>query len=226
MMKQLPWHPWSGCSPISPTCLNCYAVPESGDLVQQTRRGPVWNGTLRFNEDQIALPARTARPSYFQVCPHGDVFHENAPDDWIDRVFDEMKRERGHFYAVLTKRGDRMLKYLRERYNELRQVPAHIAIGVSVERQLEANQRIPALVNAPAQSKYLTVFAPLGPIDFNAIPGVSKRNLRTIKQAMIGSGWLTAPNPQVEEECARALRALGIVVTVSSLSEDVARRGF
>ncbi len=126
-MKHLAWHPWSGCSPVSPSCLNCYAVPASGDLVHQTARGPIFNGRLTFNEALIDLPRQTEDRAEFQVCPHGDTFHENAPDAWLDSLFDVMESEDRHVFGVNTKRGDRMLTYLTARYGSGK-APGHEAV--------------------------------------------------------------------------------------------------
>lgn len=60
MAETVAWHPWSGCSPISPSCTNCYAVPrEKGELVDLTERGFVFNGKLRFNEKELLLSVLT-----------------------------------------------------------------------------------------------------------------------------------------------------------------------
>ncbi|WP_353640933.1 DUF5131 family protein [Mesorhizobium sp. WSM2239] len=225
--RRLPWHPWTGCSPISPSCLNCYAVPETGDLVVQTRRGPVWNGRLRFNEGEIDLPRRTPPHAYFDVCPHGDAFHESAPDAWLDRVFAVMEAERYQRFVVMTKRADRMLSYLSARYYGGRRAPGHIAFGVGVERQLEANQRIPALLAAPAQTKYLTVYALLGPLDLDAIPGVDRAALRQFCQVIVGEGWLT---PSADSDwyapVVETIKAIGVPIMQSDLLADAERRGY
>lgn len=41
-----------------------------------------------------------------------DLFHENVPDDWVDRVFAIMALTPQHTYQVLTKRADRMREYV------------------------------------------------------------------------------------------------------------------
>ncbi|RMA42155.1 DUF5131 family protein [Rhodophyticola porphyridii] len=42
----------------------------------------------------------------------GDLFHEDAPNDWIDRVFAVMAMASHHTFQVLTKRSARMRDYL------------------------------------------------------------------------------------------------------------------
>jgi protein gp37 len=46
------------------------------------------------------------------VCAHGDLFHEDVPDEWIDRVFAVMALAPQHTFQVLTKRAERMAKYM------------------------------------------------------------------------------------------------------------------
>jgi len=41
-----------------------------------------------------------------------DLFHEQVPDEFIDRVFAVMALAPWHTYQVLTKRPDRMLAYM------------------------------------------------------------------------------------------------------------------
>jgi protein gp37 len=225
-MKQLAWHPWSGCSPVSPSCLNCYAVPASGDLVHQTARGPIFNGKLKFNEAQISVPADTPAPACFVVCPHGDTFHENAPDAWLDRVFDVMEREDRHIFSINTKRGDRMLGYLTARYDRGR-APAHIDFGIGAERQKEANERVAALMSAPVTIRHITFFALQGPIDVHAIPGVDAAELKTVHRVHVGDGWLTASaNPAWSRKVIEDFRDLGVRVFEDVLLESAALRGF
>lgn len=225
--KEIAWHPWSGCSPISPSCLNCYRVPEDGDMVRKTARGPIFNGKLTFNEAQIDLPRKTPGSHLFQVCPHGDAFHENAPDAWLDQVFDMMESEDRHTFAVVTKRGERMLSYMKTRYGE-RLAPAHIFLGVLAERQYEADARIAALIAAPAASKYAIFYCLMGPIDIFAIPGADAYQLGKLKAVQIASdGWA---KESIEDEWADKVAAdfqrLGITASRHVLADDIATRGY
>lgn len=115
------WNPITGCSVVSPGCTNCYAMKLAGGRLQHhhtregltnpSKAGPVWNGQVRFNKDQLALPLRWTRPRRIFVCAHGDLFHESVPDEWIDRVFAVMALCSQHTFQVLTKRPERMRAY-------------------------------------------------------------------------------------------------------------------
>jgi protein gp37 len=115
------WNPITGCSIVSAGCTNCYAMKLAGTrlkdhptrigLTSPSNAGPVWNGKVRFNESMLDQPLRWKRPRRIFVCAHGDLFHENVPDKWIDRVFAVMALAPRHNFQVLTKRPERMLEY-------------------------------------------------------------------------------------------------------------------
>lgn len=116
------WNPITGCSVVSPGCTNCYAMklagtrlkdhPSRAGLTDDSKAGPVWNGQVRFNESWLDQPLRWKKPRQIFVCAHGDLFHENVPDEWIDRVFAVMALAPQHTFQVLTKRPERMRSYL------------------------------------------------------------------------------------------------------------------
>lgn len=116
------WNPITGCDVVSPGCTNCYAMKLAGGrlkhhwsrkgLTVASRSGPVWNGEVRFNEVWLEQPMRWTKPRMIFVCAHGDLFHEDVPDEWIDRVFAVMALCPQHTFQVLTKRPERMHKYL------------------------------------------------------------------------------------------------------------------
>jgi protein gp37 len=123
----------------------------------------IWTGKVNISEARLAIPGRTAQPTEFSVCPHGDLFHENVPWSWIDRVFAEMESCSRHGFHVLTKRAARLRDYARSRY-----FPRNIIVGVSCERQPEVDTRVPILQSTPAVRRSLTLYPVLGPIDISA----------------------------------------------------------
>ncbi|MCB1476593.1 MAG: phage Gp37/Gp68 family protein [Rhodobiaceae bacterium] len=119
------WNPVTGCTVLSPGCTNCYAMklagtrlqhhPSRAGLTTMTKAGPVWNGKVRFNEEWLTQPLRWKRPRMIFVCAHGDLFHEDVPDEWIDKVFAVMALCPHHIFQVLTKRSARMRAYMSSR---------------------------------------------------------------------------------------------------------------
>lgn len=74
----------------------------------------MWTGEVRFNEQWLDQPLRWKRPRRIFVFAHGDLFHENVPDEWIDRIFAIMALAPQHTFQVLTKRAERMYHYFED----------------------------------------------------------------------------------------------------------------
>jgi protein gp37 len=220
------WQPITGCSLVSPGCTNCYAMklagtrlkhhPSRAGLTRDTKVGPVWTGEVRFNEQWLTDPLRWRRPRRIFVCAHGDLFHEDAPDEWIDRVFAVMGLADWHTLQVLTKRSARMLAYCNDpktpdrvdaAMNDL--APAHwckrefedaggwplpnVWLGVSAEDQQRADERVPDLLATPAAVRFVSAEPLLGPIDFRPYVG------RIISDAMGGyEPELLTPHPRLD----------------------------
>ena len=197
------WNPVTGCSLASPGCTNCYAmklaggrlrhVPSRAGLTQASKAGPVWTGEVRFNEDALAQPLRWRRPRRVFVCAHGDLFHENVPDEWIDRVFAVMALAPQHTFQVLTKRAARMRGYFAGHpavriWRQTRDfnLPGrgeiltmdgrakflplpNVWLGVSVEDQARADERVPDLLATPAAVRFLSCEPLLGAVNLNAV---------------------------------------------------------
>ncbi|TIL54349.1 phage Gp37/Gp68 family protein [Mesorhizobium sp.] len=199
------WNPITGCSIVSPGCVHCYAMKLAGTrlkhiesrkgLTRETAIGPVWTGEVRLNEKWLDQPLRWKQPRRIFVCAHGDLFAENVPDDWIDRVFAIMALAPQHTFQVLTKRAKRMREYLTQRDagQRLRADAVEVAgwnmvmqgqighakptiwplpnvwLGVSAERQKEADDRVPELLATPAAIRFISAEPLLGRIDFGKI---------------------------------------------------------
>lgn len=188
------WNIITGCDIESLGCIHCYAMllagtrlrnhPSRAGLTKQAANGAhVWTGEVRFNEQWLDQPTRWTRPRNVFVCAHSDLFHPSVPDEWIDKIFAVMARAREHTYQVLTKRAKRMHDYLSNpdapgrilkashevsicAMAELSQWPlSNVHVGVSVEDQQRANERIPWLLLAPAAVRWISAEPLIGPLD-------------------------------------------------------------
>lgn len=161
--------------------------PSRAGLTVQTQAGPVWNGQVRFNEKWLDQPLRWRRPRRIFVCAHGDLFHEAVPEDWIDFVFAVMAEAPQHTFQVLTKRPARALAYLTaaarrafvdEKICDLAAEGRvhgegwdgvwplqNVWLGVSVEDQAAADERIPLLLQCPAMVRWISAEPLLGRVD-------------------------------------------------------------
>lgn len=192
------WSPITGCSVYSPGCTHCYAMTLAGGrlrnhwsrqgLTRPSAAGPVWTGEVRFNELWLDQPLRWRKPRMVFVCAHADLFHEDVPDEWIDRVWTVMAiahLERGHTFQVLTKRADRMRRYLTaDRSTQLGRAAealgysgpfeslsrtAGIWLGVSCEDQKRLDERVHELLQTPAAVRWVSAEPLLGPLDFDPL---------------------------------------------------------
>lgn len=197
------WNPVRGCSIVSAGCANCYAMRQahrfSGPgqpyeyLTKMTKSGPVWIGKVQLVPELLSQPLRWRKPRRVFVNSMSDLFHEDVPDDFIDRVWMVMTQARRHVFQILTKRPERMRKYLsrfrpdgegwitrdgaramgKPRSGPLiadnNWPPKNIWLGVSVERQREADERIPLLLQTPAAVRFVSLEPLLGPIQLTGI---------------------------------------------------------
>ena len=233
------WNPITGCSVVSPGCTNCYAMRLAGTrlkhhasrewLTREGKAGPVWTGEVRFNEQWLDQPLRWKKPRRIFVCAHGDLFHESVPYEWIDQVFAIMALAPQHTFQVLTKRADRMQKYLSvhrwqiwaaigRAMNPVRwcalppiiggdctPVP-NVWLGVSVENQARANERIPLLLKTPAAVRWISAEPLLGPIDFKEVPNFNRPAILHQKWWVVAGGESGTGARPMHPDWARTLR--------------------
>ncbi|MCC6224720.1 MAG: DUF5131 family protein [Thermoleophilia bacterium] len=81
-----------------------------------------WNPVL------LDQPLRWSRPRRIFVNSQSDLFHPDVPDTFIDQIFSVMARASQHTFQVLTKRPDRMAKYLSDLATQRRVADAICAI--------------------------------------------------------------------------------------------------
>jgi protein gp37 len=206
------WNPIVGCSIVSPGCTNCYAMRMAARIIamagtrnvgvhydktiKDVKGKPVWTGIVKQAPDHIlSEPLHRRKPTTYFVNSMGDLFHEDCPDEWIDRVFAIMALCPQHTFQVLTKRAERMREYCSTlgRHHEVDRISLamkrlhaesgygangamytlgnggwhfkNVWLGVSAERQQEADERIPHLLQTPAAVRFVSAEPLLGPID-------------------------------------------------------------
>ncbi|MEM1209248.1 MAG: phage Gp37/Gp68 family protein [Planctomycetota bacterium] len=73
-----------------------------------------WNRKMVTLDDRLADPLSWRKPARVFVNSESDLFHEDVPFEFIDRVFAVMALTPQHTYQVLTKRPERMAAYLNQ----------------------------------------------------------------------------------------------------------------
>ena len=185
------YNPIVGCTRKSEGCRNCWSERflarfgkikghKMEGISRFTEDGPRWSGEVRFVEEALNEPLKWRKPSKIFVCSTSDLFHENVKDEWIDNIFTVMAVARQHTFQVLTKRPERMLEYLSVKrletiyglWHAYSGAPAeadawplpNVWLGVSVEDQKTADERIPLLLKTPAAVRWISAEPLLGPI--------------------------------------------------------------
>ena len=158
------WNPTTGCSKVSQGCKNCYAER----IFHRPYPGRAFTD-VRCHPERLDQPLRWRKPRRIFVNSMSDLFHEDVPDQFICDVFTIMRDagvERGHVFQVLTKRPERMLAFAK-RYVDIYTAPQpRVWLGVSVEDQATADERIPLLLQTPAAVRFVSYEPALGPVDF------------------------------------------------------------
>jgi protein gp37 len=167
-------------------------------LVKSTPNGPRWTGEISFHEEILLAPLKRKKPTTYFVNSMSDLFYEKVSDEILDKAFAVMALCPQHTFQILTKRPERMLEYIeslknydaplsqywlgdwvsmgmeRVRYNTLTNIYVdkplpNVWLGVSVEDQKTADERIPILLQTPAAIRWLSVEPLLGPINLTHI---------------------------------------------------------
>jgi protein gp37 len=187
------WNPVRGCAIVSKGCTNCYAMKQahrsSGPggayegLTKMSKGGPVWTGEIRTVPELLDQPLRWRRPRRIFVNSMSDLFHELVYFHHISRIWKTMASAPQHTFQILTKRPERMLEWfgkLSFEHNTIRgpgdEAPLVIGhvddwplrnvwLGVSVEDQAAADERIPLLLQTPAAVRWISAEPLLGPVE-------------------------------------------------------------
>ena len=178
------WNPVTGCTKISPGCKHCYAERLSKRLKAMGQANYKNGFKLTLQPKMLELPLSWKKPQTIFVNSMSDLFHKDVPLDYIQQVFDVMKRANWHRFQVLTKRADR----LAELSSSLEWSP-NIWMGVSVENQKYVH-RIDDLRRTDAKVKFLSLEPLLGAlknldlqkIDWVIVGGESGYGARPIQE--------------------------------------------
>lgn len=158
------------CRKISPGCMNCYAAKLNqsdffgGNKLPYSGKPP----PLVLRTDIIESWKRQQKPKKHFVCSMTDIFGEWIDQEIANTFLDGMCLQ-GHVFQLLTKRPqimrDRVNGWLKARgYHS---PPRSIWLGVSVEDQKRADERIPILLTIPAAVRFLSVEPMLERIDLH-----------------------------------------------------------
>ncbi len=160
------WNPVSGCSPVSAGCDNCYARRMALRLRSMGMAKYADGFDMTVHERELETPLKWKKPRLIFTCSMGDLFHEEVPLDFIERVFGVMRGTERHLYQVLTKRAERMSELAPQL-----DPPDNVWLGVTVENA-DCLGRIETLRQVPAELRFLSLEPLLGPLPELDLEGI------------------------------------------------------
>jgi protein gp37 len=180
-----------GCTKISSGCRSCYAATAANSpRLQQfdQYKGVVdgngnWNGEIAFVPKVLEQLLRSKKQRRVFAPSMSDPFHPGVKDEWLDQFFATVARTPHITYQVLTKRPDRMRQYFWDlEPDKSKMSPRHLSIaagvpwplknlwlGVTVEDQNAADERIVALLGRPTYVPFLSLEPMLERIDLREL---------------------------------------------------------
>ncbi len=179
------WNPVTGCDKVSPGCAHCYAERMAKRLRGMGQKNYARGFQLTLQPHMLEIPVRWKKPRRIFVNSMSDLFHREVPAEFIQQVFDVIRRAHWHEYQILTKRSERLLDLDPELA-----WPKGVWMGVSVENARFVH-RIDHLRKTRARVKFLSLEPLLAPL-----PGL---NLEDIDWVIVGGESGPRARPMREE---------------------------
>ena len=191
------WNPVTGCTKVSAGCQRCYAERMALRLQGMGQANYARGFRVALHTRALQLPLIWKKPRMIFVNSMSDLLHEEVPEEFIQKVFDIMRRADWHTYQVLTKRSERLVQ-LDPRLTW----PRHTWMGVTVENA-DYVHRIDHLRRTHAAVKFLSLEPLLGPmanldlgsVDWVVVGGESGPGARLMEPQ-----WVT----DIRDQCLKA----------------------
>ncbi len=195
------WNPVTGCTKVSPGCKHCYAETMTRRLTAMGSTGYENGFELTVHPERLQQPKSRKLPTTYFVNSMSDLFHQDVPDAFIEKVLQVCRETPQHTYQVLTKRAERLPDFFAKR-----ECPINVWLGVSVEDKKYGVPRIAHLRKVKAAVRFLSV-EPL-------LEDVGRLNLKGIHWVIVG-GESGAKARPMKPEWADHVRAQAIAQDVA-----------
>jgi len=190
-MPGMTWNPVTGCTPISPGCAHCYARAMARRLAGRCGYPADEPFRVTAHPERALDPLHWRKPRRIFISSMGDLFHEEVPTEFLDRIMAVVAMMQEHTFIALTKRPDRMLEYFADPSRRLEihrwwctggmyraqcdhgEIPEtlwplpNLWLGITAEDQQRANERIPVLLQTPAAVRFVSVEPMLESVDLS-----------------------------------------------------------
>ena len=191
------WNPVTGCTKKSEGCVHCYAEVMARRLKGMGQLKYRNAFSLTLHPEDLDEPKKWRKPHNIFICSMGDLFHEDVPFEFVDKVMKTISETPWYLYQILTKRAERM-----EEYFLSHSVPSNAWLGVTVEVQRTLS-RIDNLRHLPASVRFLScepLLEDLGHMDLEGVDwiivgGESGTQARPMKEE-----WVLNIKRQAEEQ--------------------------
>ena len=191
------WNPVTGCNKISEGCRNCYAERMAKRLKLMGQPNYRNGFQVTTHEHVLEYPLRWKKPRTIFVNSMGDLFHEDVPDKFINRVFNIMEEASWHQFQVLTKRSERL-----NQLSDKLPWPDNVWMGVSVENE-DSIHRIDDLRFIPSSVRFLSLeplIGQLGKLDLHNIDWIIVGGESGPKARPIKTEWVLDIKAQCKEQ--------------------------
>lgn len=160
------WNPVTGCTKISSGCKNCYAEKMAYRL-QAMGQANYKNGfDVTCHPAVLDKPLGWKKPQVIFVNSMSDLFHEEVPFEFIQSIFNVMRKAHWHTFQILTKRHERLIEL-----SNLIDWPSNVWMGVTVESG-EYLERVDCLRKVNSAIRFLSIEPLIGRIGKINLSGI------------------------------------------------------
>lgn len=191
------WNPITGCTKISAGCANCYAEVMARRLSSMGQCKYRNGFALTLHESALTEPLQWKKPHIIFVCSMSDLFHENVPFEFVDKVMNIVHATPHHNYQILTKRAERMHQYFMGR-----PIPKNAWLGVTVD-VCTSKSRVDYLRELNAPIKFLScepLLEDLGEMNFDRIDWVIVGGESGVRARPMKQEWVASLKDQTEQQ--------------------------
>ena len=163
---EMTWNPVTGCAKVSQGCKHCYAERMAKRLTAMGAERYRNGFSVTLHPDLVDLPRGWRLPRVVFVNSMSDLFHDDIPLAYIQRVFATMRDCPRHTFQVLTKRSERLAELAPHL-----PWPENVWMGVSVE-DARVLHRVADLQSVQAKVRFLSLEPLIGPLGSLALDGI------------------------------------------------------
>jgi protein gp37 len=160
------WNCTTGCKPISPGCMNCYARKMANRL--KGRYGYPKDDPFKFtiHKNRLNMPLHWSKPSMVFVDSMSDLFYPEYDEDYyrfLAAVFGVMAYCEQHTFQILTKRPEHAISFFRWLEYEVFDVKYAPSIreycAEQAFRYIKSIPRLPLIKTWPLRNVWILVSA-------------------------------------------------------------------